>query len=64
MKSTPPLIRFAHPMAFQSYLRRLGAPVDRYLRHNGLPALCAPQQILMTFPADGADPVAITDSGR
>ena len=27
-------------MAFQSFLRRLGAPVDRYLRHNGLPALC------------------------
>jgi AraC-like DNA-binding protein len=40
MISSPPLIRFAHPMAFQWYLRRLGAPVDRYLRQNGLPALC------------------------
>jgi AraC-like DNA-binding protein len=40
MISSPPLIRFAHPMAFQGYLRRLGAPVDRYLRQNGLPALC------------------------
>jgi AraC-like DNA-binding protein len=27
-------------MAFQMYLRRLGAPVDRYLRRNGLPTLC------------------------
>ena len=40
MTSTPPLIRFAHPMAFQLFLRRIGAPVDRFLRHNGLPALC------------------------
>ena len=40
MTSTPPLVRFAHPMAFQQYLRRVGAPVDRYLRQNGLPALC------------------------
>lgn len=27
----------------------------------GLPALCAPQQILFTFPAVGEDPVEITD---
>lgn len=27
-------------MAFQTYLRRHGAPVDRYLRRNGLPTLC------------------------
>jgi len=40
MTSPPPLIRFAHPMAFQQYLRRVGAPADRYLRQNGLPALC------------------------
>ena len=40
MTSPPPLIRFAHPMAFQLYLRRAGAPVDRYLRQNGLPTLC------------------------
>ena len=40
MTSSPPLIRFAHPMAFQSFLRKMGAPVDRCLRHNCLPALC------------------------
>ena len=27
-------------MAVQSYLRHIGAPADRYLRHNRLPALC------------------------
>ena len=47
MTSTPPLIRFAHPMAFQMYLRRLGAPVDRYLRQNGLPALCEDPDVLV-----------------
>lgn len=27
-------------MAFESYLRKSGVPVDRYLRRNGLPTLC------------------------
>lgn len=27
-------------MAFQSHLYNIGSPVNRYLRHNGLPALC------------------------
>lgn len=40
MSPSPPLIRFAHPMAVQSYLRHIGAPADRYLQHNRLPALC------------------------
>ena len=40
MSSSPPLIRFAHPMAFQSFLRGIGAPADRYMRQNGLPTLC------------------------
>ena len=34
------LIRLGHPMAFASFLRRLGAPVDRYLRREKLPVLC------------------------
>jgi AraC-like DNA-binding protein len=40
MPSSPPLIRFAHPMAVQSYLRHIGAPADRYVQHNCLPAYC------------------------
>jgi len=40
MSSTPPLIRFAHPMAVQSFLRHIGAPADRLLQHNDLPAHC------------------------
>ena len=39
-KSTPPLLRYAHLMAFESYLRKSGVPVGRYLRRNGLPTLC------------------------
>ena len=39
-KKTPPLLRIAHLMAFTTYLRQLGAPVDRYLRQHGLPVLC------------------------
>ena len=35
-----PLLRLAHVMAFVAYLRRLGAPVDRHLRHHGLPVWC------------------------
>jgi hypothetical protein len=40
MTDTTPLIRFAHPMAFQAFLRHIGAPVGSYLRRAGLPALC------------------------
>jgi AraC-like DNA-binding protein len=39
-KSTPPLLAMAHPMAFSAYLRRIGSPVERYMRRNGLPVLC------------------------
>ena len=39
-KSTPPMLRNAHLMAFESLLHQRGAPVDRYLRRNGLPVLC------------------------
>ena len=39
-KSTPPLLRNAHLLAFESFLRQRGAPVDSYLRHHGLPVLC------------------------
>ncbi len=39
-KSTPPLLAMAHPMAFSAYLRHVGAPVERYMRHHGLPVLC------------------------
>jgi AraC-like DNA-binding protein len=42
-KSTPPLLRQAHLMAFVDYLRKRGAPVDRYLYCNGLPLLCNDQ---------------------
>ena len=39
-KSTPPLLRYSHLMAFESLLRERGAPVGRYLRRHGLPVLC------------------------
>ncbi len=39
-KLGPPLLRLAHVIAFMVYLRRLGAPVDRHLRCNGLPVMC------------------------
>ena len=39
-KSTPPLLRYAHLMAFESLLCRSGAPVDLYLYRNGLPVFC------------------------
>jgi AraC-like DNA-binding protein len=35
-----PIIRLAHPLAFAAYLQDIGAPVDRYFRNHGLPALC------------------------
>lgn len=38
--SIPPIFRFAHPLAFAAFLRHIGAPVERYLRCQGLPTLC------------------------
>ena len=34
------MVRLGHPMAFMSYLRHIGAPVDRHLRNHQLPVLC------------------------
>ena len=39
-KQGPPLLRFAHPMAFAVYMRGYGARADYYLRKSGLPTLC------------------------
>ena len=39
-KQGPPLLRFAHPLAFAVYLRGHGARADYYLRKSGLPTLC------------------------
>jgi AraC-like DNA-binding protein len=39
-KSMPPLLRLAHPLAFSAFLRHVGAPVERYMRRQGLPVLC------------------------
>ena len=30
----------AHPLAFASFLRHVGAPVEKYFGRHGLPALC------------------------
>jgi AraC-like DNA-binding protein len=55
MNLGPPLLRFAHPMAFATFLRNMGSPADRYLRQNGLPVLCedpnafAPLQRIWSF---------------
>lgn len=38
--SMPPVVRFAHPMAFAAFLRELGAPAARHLQRHGLPLLC------------------------
>ena len=35
-----PLLRMGHAMAFITYLRHIGAPVDRYLRSQKMPVLC------------------------
>ena len=40
IKAAPPLVRLGHPLAFTTFLRRAGAPVDRYLHHAKLPLLC------------------------
>lgn len=39
-KSTPPLVRQAHLLAFDSFLSQHGVPVDSYLHRHGLPLLC------------------------
>ena len=55
IKPGPPLLRFAHPLAFATYLRGYGARADFYLRKSGLPTLCedptgfAPLQRIWTF---------------
>ena len=38
-RSGPALLRLGHPMAFSSFLRRIGAPTERYLRRARLPVL-------------------------
>lgn len=38
--SAPQLLRWAHPMGFNAYLREIGAPVDIELKRQGLPTLC------------------------
>ena len=34
--SGPPIVRQAHPLAFTAFLRRIGVPLDRLLRQQGL----------------------------
>lgn len=54
-KPGPPLLRFAHPLAFATYVRSYGGRADFYLRKSGLPTLCedptgfAPLQRIWTF---------------
>ena len=38
--AAPPIIRLAHPLAFTAFLKHVGAPTERHLRRQGLPALC------------------------
>ena len=40
VNKAPPLLRIAHVLTFTTYLRKHGAPVDKYLRRSGLPVLC------------------------
>ena len=40
MESAPPVIRMGHPLAFGAFLEHVGAPVERHLRAQGLPAYC------------------------
>jgi len=46
-----PLVRFSHSMAFTGVLRKLGAPVDRYLESNKLPRLCQDPDWLIPLPS-------------
>ena len=38
--SAPNLVRLAHPLAFSSYLKSIGAPTDKYFRQQRLPVHC------------------------
>ena len=38
--STPALLRYAHLLAFESFLLQKGASVEHYLHRNGLPVFC------------------------
>ncbi len=38
--SAPPILRFAHPLAFVAFLEHIGAPAHRHLRRQGLPTFC------------------------
>ena len=49
-KQGPPLLRFAHPLAFATYLRVYGARADYYLRKSGLPTLCEDPAAFATLP--------------
>ena len=49
-KLGPPLLRFAHPMAFAVYLRGYGARADYYLRKSGLPTLCEDPAAVAPLP--------------
>ena len=40
VNKAPPLLRIAHALTFTTYLRKYGAPADKYLRRQGLPVLC------------------------
>lgn len=39
-KRAPPIVRMGHPLAFVSFLNKIGAPVHRRLRGSGLPIFC------------------------
>lgn len=39
-RSNPPVIRFAHPLAFSAFLREIGASAETYLKRQRLPLHC------------------------
>jgi AraC-like DNA-binding protein len=45
-----PLIRFSHSLAFIGYLRKFGAPAEKYLGMSRLPTLCQESDYLVTIP--------------
>ena len=47
--STPATIRLAHPLAFCSYLRHVGADPHAYLRRSGLPTMCDDPHAIVTL---------------
>jgi AraC-like DNA-binding protein len=60
-RNAPPIIRFAHPLAFGAYLQHLGAPVDGYFRRQGLPALCKDPNVFVPLKKAWA---LFDDAGR